>query len=111
MQEVTGHNSVNETITEDNVLYNKTTFFDDESLKQNQRIRESNILDKAKLALHDGEDVRMAFSIPSSLQYTLFQKDHPEVYKLLMSADETERMSGARQMAILKPSWVCYSRI
>jgi hypothetical protein len=41
----------------------------------------------------------------------LFKRKHPEVYSRLMAKDEPERMKGARELSILHPGWVVYSRL
>jgi hypothetical protein len=87
------------------------TFFDDANLDQNSRIRNSGMLDKAKLGLHDNEDVRAVVSCPSVEQWNLFKRKHPEVYSRLMAKNEPERMKGARELSILHPDWVVYSRL
>lgn len=96
---------------EDGKLHAKTTFYDDESLNQNDRIRNSGMLDKAKLGVHQDEDVRMAISCPSVVQWNTFKKKNSATYKLLMSCNETERMRGAKQVQILHPDWVVYERL
>ena len=111
MSEQIGNNAVNRTVIENGKIYSHTVFHDDNALNQNARIRSSGMLDKAKLGLHENEDIRIVFSIPSSLQYTIFQKKHPETFKLLMSKVEHERMKGAKQMQILHPGWVVMERL
>ena len=48
-------------VTEDNILHVHTKFHNAHSLEVNKQIRNSQMLDKAKINLHDGEDeVRIA---------------------------------------------------
>jgi len=112
VSEIIEHNSQYRTRvkTEDGKLYAHTIFNDDKSLEQNNKIRLSGMLDRAKLNLHDNEDVRGAISCPSSLQWSIFKKKHLDTYKLIMSKDESDRMKGMAQIEILEPSWVIYSR-
>ena len=106
-----GSNSVTRATLDGKRLNVHTTFEDDASLAQNRRIQDSGLLDKHRLGLHDDADTRAVFSCPSVNQWNLFKRDHPDTYKLLISRNETERMNGARQLSILKPSWVIQSRL
>lgn len=111
MLERTGSNSVTNTVIEGGKLYFHTIFNDDAALHQNTRLRNSGHLDRKKLGLHEDEDVRMMISIPSVLQYTIFQKKHPNTITLLNSKIESERMRGAKQLQILHPEWVVMERL
>jgi len=113
MQDVidVGSNSVTRARSEDGLFYVHTVFNDDKALAQNRKIEGSGMLDKGKLGLHDDEDIRMVISCPSTEQWMLFKKKHPETYKLIKSTIEHERMKGARQLMLLHPAWVCYSRL
>jgi len=106
-----GPNSIQRAVTEDGRLYFHTTYYDDKSLAQNRKIEGSGMLDKAKLGLHDDEDIRMVISCPSTAQWLLFKKKHPETYKLIKSTIEHERMKGARQLMLLHPAWVVQNRL
>ncbi len=108
----TGTNAVTLEGFEDNKYYAKTTFYDDKALEQNKKIRNSGMLDDSKLGLHLDEDIRMAISIPSTLQWSIFCKKNADTYKLLTSStSESDRMKGARQLQILHPSWVVFDRL
>ena len=111
MKEQINHHATTDYIRQDDKLYIHTKFNDDHALHQNQRIRNSGMLDKGKLGIHQGEDIRMAISCPDTVQWGLFKKKHKETHDLLFSKNEAERMKGARQLQILKPSWVVYSRL
>ena len=111
MKDQVGTNAVARHGMEDGRYYCETVFHDDSSLDQNQRIRNSGMLEKGRLGLHDNEDIRMTISCPSTLQWSLFKSQHPETYVLLKSSDESERVRGARQLQILKPAWVVQSRL
>lgn len=107
----TGTNGFEKVCIEDGILYGHTEFYDKGTLTQNERIRRSGMLDKGSLGLHDNADLRMTISCPSVTQWNYFKKDYPDVYKLLMSRDSQQRMSGAKQLQILEPSWVVQSRL
>ena len=104
-------NNIEKIAFEDGTLYVHQTYYDDASLERNKQIRNSAIMDKLKLGLHENEDVRMAISCPSLMQWNRFKKLHPETYALLMSNREEERVRGARQLQILEPAWVVQSRL
>ena len=112
MSEVVEHNKQYKTRvkTEDGKLYAHTIFNDDQSLEQNNKIRLSGMLDRAKLNLHDNEDIRAAISCPSVFQWSIFKKKHFDTYKMLTSKEEVQRIKGIRQLEILHPDWVIYSR-
>jgi len=109
---ISGTNSVQREGWEDGEYYCETEFFDKKQLEQNDKIRNSGMLDKGVLNLHDGADYRAVISIPSTLQYSIFKIKHHETYKLLTSVDsEEDRLKGIRQLAIIEPDWVIYSRL
>ena len=109
--ERSGSNAISNHVVEDSKLYCHTVFHDDSALNQNERIRNSGMLEKAQLGLHDDEDVRMVISCPSTLQWAVFKRKHGETYRLIKSADEGERIQGARQLQLLHPDWVVQSRL
>jgi len=112
LKSVTGSNSVTLEGMQNGEYYAHTTFYDDDALEKNNKIRTSGMLDKGKLGLHDDEDIRFAISVPSVLQWNMFKKKHLETYKLLTSKNsETDRMKGARQLQILEPAWVVFDRL
>lgn len=97
-------------------LWVNTKFHDDVSLAQNRKIQNSGMLDKAKLGLHDDEDIRLVVSCPSGAQWSLFRKKHPDVYALLTTRGGSEdadrsRMKGALQLSLLEPEWVIQTRL
>ncbi len=109
---VSGTNSVQREGWEDGEYYCETEFFDKKQLNQNAKIRNSGMLDKGTLNLHDGADYRAVISIPSTLQYAIWKKKYPDAYKLLTSKDsEEDREKGIRMMDITEPGWVIYSRL
>lgn len=97
--------------SEDGKFYAHTVFHDDAALAQNSRIRSENILDKGKLGLHEGEDIRAAISVPDTVQWNIFKKKFKEVYKMLHSKNEETRMSGVKRLQIIHPEWVVYERL
>ena len=106
-----GSNSVTQyTRINDDQVVEHTRFFNDDALKQNARIRESDLMDKHQLGLHDNADTRAAFSFPSIEEYNLFKIKDPETYQLLMSKNEYERIRGAKQLQILHPEYCVYNR-
>lgn len=96
---------------EDGIHYVHTQFHDDEALEKIRRLRDSEILQKAKLGLHEGEDLRAAFSFPSVMQFNLFKKKNPEIWALINSPSETERIRGSGKLAILHPEYVVQQRL
>lgn len=90
--------------------YIHTHFDDDHILRQTQRLRESELHNKATMGIHDNADLRYAFSCPDTTQWSFFRKKHPETYKLLKSNNEYERLKGAKQLSILHPEWIVQTR-
>lgn len=84
---------------------------DDHALEKVHRLRSSQILDKAKLGLHENEDIRLAISCPSVVQWNRFKRENPDIATMLRSRDESERMKAARMILILQPTWVAQSRL
>ena len=111
MSERVSQNGVRQHVTEGGVLYAKTTFHDDAALDINTNIRNSKMLEKAKLGLHDGEDVRLVISCPDTLQWMYWKRDNPDIYAMLHSKDEAERMRAAKLIQIMQPSWVVQHRL
>jgi len=111
MRELVGTNAVREHKFDGNKLHVKTVFNDDKSLDTNENIRRSGMLDKAKLGLHENEDVRMVISIPSTLQYALWKKKFPDMYEMIKSLDESVRMKGIFQLKLIHPDWVVFERL
>lgn len=98
-------------LRQDSQLVVETKHYDDASLERNKQLRNEGFIDKAKFALHDNEDIRMMISIPDGIQWTMFKKKFPEIYKKIMSKDEATRMSGCRSLQILHPEWVIQERL
>ncbi len=108
----TGTNAITLEGFEDGKYHAKTTFYDDAALDKNAKIRNSGMLENSKLGIHFDEDIRMAISCPSTLQWSIFCKKHKETYKLLTSStSELDRMKGARQLQIMHPDWVVFDRL
>jgi hypothetical protein len=112
MSDVICYGSNSKTIgkSEDGKFYVQTTFYDDAALHRNNDIRLSGMLNKGKLGLHDNEDIRGVISCPSVEQWNIFKKKHKPTMDLLNSKDESTRMKGFKQVEILEPNWVVYSR-
>ena len=108
MQQVTHSTQVK---TEDGITYSNTVFNDDIALDRVKRLRDENVLDRAKFGMHDGADLRLVISCPSVVLWNYFKRDHAKTYELLNSKDETERMMGAREMRFLHPEWCIMSRL
>ena len=106
-----GTNGVREYKFDGKDMHVKTTYHDDKSLSTNEEIRRSNMLEKAKLGIHEDEDIRMVISCPSTLQWALFKKKFPDVYNSMASTDEQIRMKGSFQLQLLHPDWVVFSRL
>lgn len=113
MSDIIEHTSVRkiQAKSEDGKFYVKTTFFDDNSLEQNNKIRLSGMLEKAKLNLHENEDIRAAISCPSVQQWNIFKKKHADTYRLLNSREEVQRMKGVSELQLLHPDWIVYNRM
>jgi hypothetical protein len=97
-------------VSQDNKLYVDTQFNNKASLDINKKIRNSRMLDKLKLGLHDNEDVRGTLSIPSNLEWQLFKRKHPDIYNDLKAPQEADRMSALRRIQMLEPEWVLMER-
>jgi len=100
-----------ETVFEDDKMFIKTTHFDKAQQDFNNKVKQENIFNKAKLDLHHDEDLRAVISCPSTLQWSTFQQDNPHIYKDLMSSTESERMKAVRQISLLHPTWIQYARL
>lgn len=98
-------------LRQDKHLVVQTTFHDDANLERNKKLRNSGMIDKGKLGLHDNEDIRMVISCPDPIQWSLFKKKFPDIYKAIMSADEAERMKGCWRLKLLHPEWVIQERL
>jgi len=105
-----GASHVTGTQVEDGKLYIQTTHYDDAALARNERIRNSGILEKAKLELHHNEDLRAAISCPSVAQWNQFNKEHPELEGLLNSKQEYERLKAVDTISLCHPDWVLMVR-
>jgi len=97
-------------ITEDNKLYVDTKFHNANSLEINKRIRNSQMLDKMKLGLHDNEDARAVLSIPSNMEWQIFKRKHPDIYNDLKAPQEVDRMNALKRIQLLEPEWVLMER-
>lgn len=106
-----GTNSISRGIVEDGTFNLQTTYYDDKSLNQNSRIRNSGVLNNSKLDLHEGEDVRGVISCPSIEQWNLFKKVNPTTYKLIHSTLEHERVKGLKEVSLLHPAWIVQLRL
>jgi hypothetical protein len=94
----------------DNIVV-RTDFDDDAALERNKQIREAGLINKAKLHLHDDEDIRFVISIPDGLQYRYFKMNYPDIYEMIKSKEEKVRMSGCKRLQILHPEWVVQERL
>lgn len=108
---VTAPNVAHRILRQDSYLVVETKHYDDANLERNKKLRNEGFIDKAKFGLHDNEDIRMMISIPDGLQWTIFKRKFPEVYKLIMSKDEKDRMRGCRQLQLLHPEWIVQERL
>ena len=95
--------------TEDGITYAKTTFQDDAALERVRQLKHENVLDKARLGLHDNADLRMVISCPSEALWSYFIRDYPDIYKLLQSKDQF--LKGAKQVQFMHPEWIIQSRL
>jgi len=105
-----GSNSVSKARSEDGRFYIETTFYDDAALQRNSEIRKAGFTEKMTLGLHDNADVRGSFSVPSVEQWNLYRKNNPEVYALLHSKLEHERMRGLKKIYTCHPEWFLNQR-
>lgn len=111
-----GTNSITRARSEGGLFYVETQFKDSDSLQRNRDIAASGMLEKAKLGLHDDEDMRMVISCPCTMQWSIFKRKHNDVYKMLTTRghrteDDALRMKGAKQLQILHPDWVVMERL
>ena len=97
-------------ITQDDTLFVHTVFDDDEALKRTKALRDSELLNRSKLSIHDGADNRFVFSCPSVFQWNLWKKKNPEDAKHLFGKDEQLRISAAHRLSIEHPDWVVMAR-
>jgi len=97
--------------SESGKLYAHTVFHNRKALEQNKMIRSNNFMEKGQLGLHDDADIRFGISVPSNLEWQLFKKKHPDIYKLIKSRDEAERIKGCKQLQLLEPEWVVQTRL
>ncbi len=98
-------------IVEDDKFYLETKFNDKKQLDTNENIRVSNLINKAKMGIHEGEDLRAWIRCPDTLQWSMFKAQFPETYSLLKAKTESDRMRGVQQMKILFPEWIVYDRL
>lgn len=98
-------------LRQDQHLVVQTIHHDDANLERNKQLRNAGYIDKAKLGLHDNEDIRMMISCPDTLQWSMFKRKYPDIYKGLLSRDEQARMKACRQLQILHPEWVIQERL
>ncbi len=96
---------------QDSHLVVQTTHHDDKNLERNALLKREGYLNKAKLGLHENEDIRMMISCPDPLQWSIFKKKHPDIYKMILHKDEQTRMTGCRRLQILHPEWVVQERL
>ena len=97
--------------TEDGKLFVHTVFNNRKALEQNKMIRSNNFMEKGQLGLHDGADIRFGISVPSNIEWQLFKKKNPNIYKLIKSRDEAERIKGCKQLQFLEPEWIIQHRL
>lgn len=98
-------------LVEDGKYYVHHRFHDDASLARNQQLRNSRHIEKARLGLHDNEDIRGWLSVPTLKQWNLFCKAHPDIYSKLKSRLEHERMTAMSFIKRMHPEWVVQSRL
>ncbi len=98
-------------IIQDDKFYIETHFNDKKQLDENQNIRISNLIDKAKLDIHEGEDLRGWIRCPDVLQWSMFKKQYPNVYGMLTANTEEMRIKGMHEMKRLFPEWIVYDRL
>ena len=105
-----GSNSLTQGRSENGLFHVHTRYFDDVALQRNRDIAASGMLERSKLGLHDNEDMRGVISCPSVEQWNQFKKKNPDVYALLTSKQEHDRVRAVQLIDILHPDWVIYSR-
>jgi len=89
-----------------------TVYHDDAALKKTQNYRQHAGLKQGdKLSMLDNAPIYAAFNIPDVGQWSLFQRDYPDVVTGLRSRDAGEREKASRQLAILKPEWAMIEEI
>ena len=96
---------------EDGKLYAHTIYNNKKALEMNKALRNSGMIDKGRLNLHDGADIRAAISFPSVLEYNNFMRDNPDIDVMLKSKDESERMKAVKKISLLEPEYVIMIRL
>ncbi len=87
--------------------YFHTQYHDDAALEINKRIRLEGLMPSGKQCpMLDDSTVAYSFSCPDGQQWSLFQRDYPDMYRALMRGDKQERFKAARELSILHPGWV-----
>lgn len=83
------------------------TFHDMGVTMENARIRQAGLVSKGKrVGLHENEEIKYFFRIPSPAHYADFQRKYPDIIELIQSLDESDRMLGAQKMALIEPTWL-----
>lgn len=100
-----------EVISQDGKLFVHTIFNEKAALEQNKLIRNHGFMKNGELGLHDKADIRFGISCPSNLQWELFKKTYPDIYKSIKSTDESERVKGCKQLQLIEPEWVVQERL
>ena len=90
-------------------LYVHTLVHDDPIIELNKKIALERALERTKMPFHDNADVRAHIQVDPEL-WARFKREHPDVYKLMNSTSEDDRMRGVRKLHILHPEWVTYAR-
>lgn len=86
-------------------------FNNKKALEQNKAIRNANMMNRGQLGLHDKADIRMGISVPSTYEWELFKRKHPDIYAGIKSSDESERMKACKRLQAIEPEWVVQERL
>ena len=106
-----GTNSVQRGVVEDGRFHVHTTYYDDPVLELNKHLRDNDYLGKAKFSLHDNADVLGHFQVPSAEQWSVYQRNNPDVVALLFSKEhEHERRAGLKRVHDDHPEWFTQRR-
>ena len=82
-----------------------TKIFNDGQLERNKKIRLEGVVNRNdKNPIIDG-GTQYAFSI-DPVEWSIFKRDHNDIYQELKSKDEKSRFHAAMQIQLLHPEWV-----
>ena len=82
-----------------------TKIFNDPQLEKNKRVRLEGVVNRNQKNPFIEGGAQYAFSI-NPVEWSIFKRDHKDIYKALKSRDEKIRFHAAMQIQLLHPEWV-----